>query len=86
MLFQLQNVSYDIKFCTILYYNYAAISTGAFGVLAGALVIYFAKSNPRTVAMINWIAILIAAPTLLVYLIRCPSVQLAGVNVPFADG
>lgn len=66
------------------FYIPVAIPTGALGVLVGALIIR--RYNGRTVAMINWILTLIATPPLLIFLIRCPTLQLAGVNVPFADG
>ena len=71
--------------CDVLLFP-LAIPTGTVGVFVGGLIIYLTKSNGRSVAMINWIVSLIAVPPLLVFLAHCPSVQLAGVNVPFFDG
>lgn len=63
-----------------------AIPTGAAGVLAGAVIVFLTKSKGRTVALVNWIVTLSVVPFLLVFLARCPTLKLAGVTEPFADG
>ena len=45
--------------------------------------VFFSKSNARQVALINTIITVIAMPTLLFYLIRCPTLNIAGITQPF---
>ena len=54
--------------------------------IAGALIIYFTKSKGRQVALINWIVSLLIIPPVFVFLIHCPTLNLTGVTVPYADG
>ena len=54
--------------------------------LAGALIVFFSKSTGRRVALINWIVALITVPPTLVFLVHCPTVQMAGVTAPYSDG
>lgn len=66
--------------------NSTAIPAGGAGVLAGALIVFFSKSTGRRVALINWIVALITVPPTLVFLVHCPTVQMAGVTAPYSDG
>ena len=54
------------------------------GIVLSSLVIYWAKSKVRRVILINTIMTLIATPFLLVFLLGCPTANLAGVQVPYA--
>ena len=63
-----------------------AIPAGGAGVIAGALIIYFTKSKGRQVALINWIVSLLIILPVFVFLVRCPTLDLAGVTVPYSDG
>ena len=60
-----------------------AIPTGFVGVMIGSLLVFFAKSSGRRVALINVFVTVIAMPPLLVYLIRCPTPTIAGITQPF---
>ncbi len=62
---------------------FPAIPTGFIGVMCGGLLVFFLKSNGKHVTLINTIFTFIAMPPLLVYLIRCPTLELAGVTRRF---
>ena len=57
---------------------------GSLGVITGAVIVHRRKAH--TVALIHWILALCTLLPLLGLFIHCPSVNLAGVSVPFADG
>ena len=58
----------------------------AIGVVTGALIIYFWKPKGRKTAVIQFVVVLIGIPFVLLFLLRCPSYNVAGVVVPYADG
>lgn len=63
-----------------------AIPAGGAGVITGALIIYFSKSTGRRVALINWIISLATILPTLVFLVHCPTLELAGVTAEYSDG
>ena len=63
-----------------------AIPAGGAGVIVGALIIYFTKSKGRRVALITWIISALTILPVLVFLVRCPTLNLSGVTVPYSDG
>lgn len=65
---------------------HAAIPAGGAGVITGALVVYCSKATGRRVGLITWIITLVTIPSTLVFLVHCPTVQLAGVTAPYSDG
>jgi len=65
------------------HYN-AVIAPAAVGALIGAMILYCAKLEGRKVALVNWIVTLIGILPLLVFLIRCPNLDIVGVTKPYA--
>ena len=56
------------------------------GVLTGSLIIHLCKLNGRQAGAILWVALLLSIPTTFLYFLKCPSLQVAGITVPYADG
>lgn len=50
------------------------------------MIIFVCKLKSRHAAAIAWIVLLIATPASFLYFVRCPSPQVAGILVPYADG
>ena len=46
---------------------------------------YFTKSKGRNVALINWVVTLVALLPALVFLVKCPTLELVGVTVKYPD-
>lgn len=44
------------------------------------------KLKSRQAAAVAWIILLITIPATFIYFVRCPSSQVAGISVPYADG
>ena len=56
------------------------------GVLTGSVIIHLCKLNGRQAGTILWVALLLCIPTTFLYFLKCPSLQIAGITVPYADG
>ena len=67
----------------IIYIFYKGIPTALVGIILGSLIIFFVKSVRRLLVICTILAI-ISAPFLLVFLLGCPTVNLAGLQVPYA--
>ena len=63
-----------------------AIPTAGAGVVASGLIIYFFKIKGRRVPFMGLVLSILVSVTLLAFLIHCPTSDLAGVIVPYADG
>lgn len=66
--------------------SYTAIPTAGAGVISSGLLIYFFKIKGRKVPLLGLGAGSLAVLTVFVFLIHCPTPDLAGVIVPYADG
>ena len=58
----------------------------ALGVACGALIIYLWKPKGRYTAVIQFAVIVAGIPFVLLFLFKCPSYNVAGIVVPYADG
>lgn len=59
---------------------------GGTGVIVGALIIHFTKSKGRRVSLIHAIISLLLILPMLMFLVHCPTLDLAGVTVEYQDG
>ena len=64
----------------------SAIPAGGAGVITGALILFCAKLKGRKVVVMNWVVALLTVPITLAFLVHCPTLELAGVNVNYPDG
>ena len=65
---------------------FTAIPMGGTGVIVGALIIHFTKSKGRRVSLIHAIISLLLILPMLMFLVHCPTLDLAGVTVGYQDG
>ena len=63
-----------------------AIPTGGAGVITGALSIYFTKSKGHQVSFIHATISFFLIIPMLMFLVHCPTLNLAGVTVECPDG
>ena len=68
------------------YTFFLAIPCGGAGVLVGGVIVFFTKSKGRRAALVNWIVSLVVLGPMLVFLIHCPTVNLAGISQPYSNG
>lgn len=47
---------------------------------------YLWKPVGRNTAVVHTVVVILSLPFVLVYLIKCPTVNVAGITVPYADG
>ena len=64
---------------------FVAIPAGGIGTIVGALITYYLKSDTKRVAIIPWIASLVAIPALFGFFITCPTLQIAGINTDYVN-
>ena len=57
-----------------------AIPCGGIGVVVGGVIMYFNKSKGHRAALINWLLSVVVIGPMLVFLLYCPTVNLAGVS------
>lgn len=57
-----------------------------FGTLAGAVTVFGCKLRGRINAFLVAFATLAFVPLLFIFLLRCPQINVAGINEPYADG
>ncbi len=63
----------------------AAIPAGGLGTVVGAIISYFLKANPKKAAVLTWICSFLALPPLFGFFATCPSLDIAGINVPYEN-
>ncbi len=56
------------------------------GTITGGIILYVTKLRGKKLALFITIVILIMVPITPSFLLNCPSLQVAGISVPYADG
>ena len=64
----------------------SAIPTAGAGVITSGLLIYFLKIRGHKLPLLGLVTCSLAVLTVFGFLIHCPTPDLAGVTVPYADG
>ena len=70
--------------CTVVYIFIFVLL--ALGVASGALLVYLWKPKGRQTSLIQLVVVAVAIPFVFLFLSKCPSYNVAGIVVPYADG
>lgn len=70
----------------LLSQTHSAIPSAGAGVITSGLIIYFFKIKGRKVPILGLVAATLALLTVFGFLVHCPTPDMAGVVVPYADG